>query len=295
MYSQAIRYRRIINDDSILEEQLSKLSGYFTKCGYPEPMVKEIVDQVKIKPRILEYTVKSDDRPFHAPMLSQYGVGSEEVKTFINRDLNNNLMKAPIFADYDKPILRTVYTKAPSLRNMLYNQRDIVLDNHGGYSIRCTTVDESMHKRGRKCLTCNLMRNTNEVKVHGKVYSRLDGGDCKSNNVIYLAQCTACNKPYVGKTDTPLHKRVNGHRNPTTVMSTNRYEMQDAQALSIHASTMHNTVFDECYKFSIVENVQNPANLLYRENYYINKFNSKEPYRINIDNPLNVPILRFKV
>ena len=109
VYSQAIRYRRIISDDNVLEIQLSNLLGYFTNCGYPEPMVREIIEHVKVKPRILEYIVKSDDKPFHVPMLTQFGVGSEELKYFVNNDINNNLMSAPIFASLEKPVIKTVF------------------------------------------------------------------------------------------------------------------------------------------------------------------------------------------
>ena len=36
VYSQAIRYRRIINDDKLLDVGLRDLAGYFIQCGYPK-------------------------------------------------------------------------------------------------------------------------------------------------------------------------------------------------------------------------------------------------------------------
>ena len=41
--------------------------------------------------------------------------------------------------------------------------------------------------------------------------ARVDG-TCKTSNVIYLIQCTRCQKKYVGETENPLHLPMNGHQ-----------------------------------------------------------------------------------
>ena len=48
--SQALRLRRIINNDERLAERLDELEQDFTKCGYPQKMLKNILDKVKKKP-----------------------------------------------------------------------------------------------------------------------------------------------------------------------------------------------------------------------------------------------------
>ena len=57
-----------------------------------------------------------------------------------------------------------------------------------------------------------MMSNGDTVTINGQKFT-LDGGTCKDRNVIYLFLCTICAKGYTGKTDMPLHKRANGHRN----------------------------------------------------------------------------------
>ena len=38
------------------------------------------------------------------------------------------------------------------------------------------------------------------------------GGDCKSFNLNYCAQCSFCNKAYIGKTVQQLGRRISQHR-----------------------------------------------------------------------------------
>ena len=70
----------------------------------------------------------------------------------------------------------------------------------------------------RGCLTCPLVgKKGDTITVNGKSVSVKKDLDCKSRNVIYLAQCKLCNastseNTYTGQTSQPFHKRVNGHR-----------------------------------------------------------------------------------
>ena len=58
VYSQALRLRRIINDDGRLAVGLDELKKDFEKCGYPSKLLKDILDKVKIKERSLEKAQK---------------------------------------------------------------------------------------------------------------------------------------------------------------------------------------------------------------------------------------------
>ena len=53
VYSQALRYRRIINDNGLLEDALKDLAGYFTQCGYPSELIDPILSAVLESPRSL--------------------------------------------------------------------------------------------------------------------------------------------------------------------------------------------------------------------------------------------------
>ena len=60
VYSQAIRYRRIINSDSLLRQRLDELSTFFVNSGYPSQFVHSIFEDVLLKPRSLCYNSKKD-------------------------------------------------------------------------------------------------------------------------------------------------------------------------------------------------------------------------------------------
>ena len=58
--SQALRYRRIINNDTLLLHRLDELQSYFLKSSYPQSIVSQAIERVKALPRTLEYRKKVD-------------------------------------------------------------------------------------------------------------------------------------------------------------------------------------------------------------------------------------------
>ena len=64
VYSQALRYRRIIKDDTLLSQRLDELGECFRRSGYPKKMVAGIMKDVSGRSRVLEYKVKESGAPF---------------------------------------------------------------------------------------------------------------------------------------------------------------------------------------------------------------------------------------
>ena len=292
VHSQALRYRRIINDDQLLREGLHKLTGYFLDCGYPRSLVEPVIDSVLSAPRCLDYRARDDTSAFLVPFMTPYGQGAQEIRTHINGVVDSVLKGAPVFIGVDKPVIRTVFTRGRSLSSLLFRQRDVTLDCGSGLSVRCTGEEESRHKRGRKCMCCPLMANSGTASINGKKFT-LEGGNCKLRNVIYLFLCTVCSKGYTGKTDQPLHKRVNGHRNCESFDGDSL--ITDFQALKYHAEITHGGVFNDVYRVFVVKNVSNPSDLLRWELHFIDKFNTKEPFGLNIDNPMGIKFTRLNI
>lgn len=293
VHSQALRYRRIVNDDNLLRDGLEKLTGYFLQCGYPGSLVDPIINQAMSSPRCLEYRSKEDDSSFMVPFHTPYGPGSQEIKKHVNGPVDSAFREAPVFSGIKKPVIRTVFTRGRTLSSLLFRQRDVSLDSSdGGLSVRCTSEEESKHKRGRKCMLCPLMANSNSVVINGNNFT-LDGGNCKQRNVVYLFQCTICDKGYIGKTDQPLHKRVNGHRNCESFNDSSL--ITDFQALQYHATVTHDCSFNDVFRVYVVKNVSNPRDLLKFELMYINSFNTKEPFGLNIDNPMGMRVSRLRI
>lgn len=88
------------------------------------------------------------------------------------------------------------------------------------------------------------------LSVNGRLLASGKQLNCKSKNVIYLAQCVLCEPVkengdincYVGQTIQPLYERINGHQSCFDV----RDELQTwkKSALSKHAYECHQNNFD---------------------------------------------------
>ena len=81
VYSQALRYRRIINDDELLVLRLNELRGYFEQSSYPPDMVKEVMDDVRARPRVLRYIDKDKNHKTFTTWVMEYSSGYEETKS----------------------------------------------------------------------------------------------------------------------------------------------------------------------------------------------------------------------
>ena len=55
VYSQGLRYRRIISDDATLAVRLDCLAEHFINCNYPKNLVVNILNDIKTLPRSIEY------------------------------------------------------------------------------------------------------------------------------------------------------------------------------------------------------------------------------------------------
>ena len=100
-------------------------------------------------------------------------------------------------------------------------------------------------------MTCPTIVQDNEgLCVNGRILSPGIQLNCKSSNVIYLAQCTICDPVkdnedincYAGQTIQPLHKRVNGHRSCFDVNE--NLQIREKSALSKYAYESHQDNFD---------------------------------------------------
>ena len=81
VFSQALRYRRIINVDSLLEERLEQLKSYFVDSAYPVSMVEGVIEEVKLKPRNLNYRENVESAKDNTvSWIVTYGPGFEEAK-----------------------------------------------------------------------------------------------------------------------------------------------------------------------------------------------------------------------
>ena len=150
------------------------------------------------------------------------------------------------------------------------------------------------------CQCCKVISPVpiSNVTVNGQKVV-LPNGNCKSKNIIYLAQCNLCsNKCYVGRTVQTLNKRVNGHRQSlSTVVKkglnyVNSPDTEDTFCLGIHLFNEHGITsnFNEYFTFHVLEHVS-PLQMEKCEHLWIHKLNTLFPYGMNRSNPFGLPVL----
>ena len=104
-------------------------------------------------------------------------------------------------------------------------------------------------------------------KANGSSYD-LPNGNCKSQMVIYVAECNSCGLQHTGKTVQKLRSRISGHRSlmekeekevlvVVVVDEDQKFVNEDEAALSDHLKVEHqlltSTDFNKHYQFSVLE------------------------------------------
>ena len=288
VYSQALRYRRIINDDQLFGLRLTELREFFINSSYPVELVDEMLEKVKGKPRVLEYKDKSAKDGDFCPTtwITTYGEGFQEAK-----DKASELNKALALSSTWIPIqpnrvIKVVPRRAPNLKDLLFKRKAIALDDSSLPKGTVPCTDKSIKKRGAKCQCCQCVSGLDSIESNGVVV-KTSGGNCKSSNIIYGASCTLCksNNVYIGKTVQQLHDRVSGHRGSFyTVLESDDIKVDDGNILGYHLFSVHNLTdrkdFNKTYKFDIIAHAT-PSTIRILEQFYINKLGSRTPFGLN--------------
>ena len=132
-------------------------------------------------------------------------------------------------------------------------------------------------------MCCNQVKTTatftsNQINEIFGIYHLLD---CKSKYAIYLLECSICKIQYIGKSETPIHIRLNNHGK----------DIKDSSAIITckHFNSPNND-FNTHRTFTILEQLRNitassteilKERLKQRENFWIRKLKTLAPYGLN--------------
>ena len=130
----------------------------------------------------------------------------------------------------------------------------------------CETVKSLPSQRcgTPRCETCPLLLDMGQtLNVNGKLITVKSNLNCKSRNVIYLAQCEICQQKlensYFGQTGQQTHKRVNGHRSCFTLDEDGKPQIKklEKSALALHCYNEHRDEFSlSNFKFILIKQVR---------------------------------------
>ena len=113
---------------------------------------------------------------------------------------------------------------------------------------------------------------------------------CKTQNVVYLLQCR-CGMQYVGETEQPFNKRMNGHRSDYTCkpdLPVSRHLRSPGHAQA-DLKTLTITIIDHNEGWSKVDRVA-------RERFWIRKLRTVSPEGLNEKNiewVIHFPVITF--
>ena len=137
---------------------------------------------------------------------------------------------------------------------------------------------------GARCKCCGVLVEEKVFDINGKQHTTLDGGTCKSANLVYAVKCGKCgDKVYIGETSMKLHERMNQHR-----YSIGRYrrgqtiDKSNDTGLSEHFGTDDHD-FDRDAQLHILEKGtwRTAEERQCRESYYICRYGTVEPFGLN--------------
>ena len=117
------------------------------------------------------------------------------------------------------------------------------------------------------------MSPMNAPKKTGETIEMTGSFTCKTKGVVYMTSCLKCGIQYIGQTTKKFNERLKQHI----------YNIKNGkEANGIHFTSKGHSLDD--FRAQVLEKVMpsNTAYLLQREEYWINRFQTKTPNGLNI-------------
>ena len=232
-YAQGLRYRRIIKEDIILNDELNILKNNFIGRGYPENLVNQKLSLAKNIDRKQTITYKSNclqDIDFTPLVLTFSNIFNNNIKLniyrIISRIWSELILMAPELNTIKKP--KVIFKRCSSIGNSLESSHfppkclttnlDVnIIPNKPPLpplSSFIKKINYSFNCKQQGCLTCLYIHHGNTFKstTYNKIFKIRENCCCESKNLIYLITCKLCQIQYVGETGNTLRYRVGHHR-----------------------------------------------------------------------------------
>ena len=243
-------------------KDLDDLKNDLEKCGHIRATVEELHQKLRIKiSGITVNSVKKTDKVLVAVV--DYFSEIDQLKSLINQ-IKPDIAK--LIGKNTKLLVSA--RKGGTIGSKVVKNRQLC---------ELTVQQMSSQKCGAtSCQTCPLLGKMGEsVTINDRSVSVKKNLNCKSRNVIYLAQCKLCDhsvsdNTYTGQTSQPFHKRVNGHRS-CFVSKYGQPDLDSAEksALSLHNINEHRNNFSLSNFGFILHDQVRPRDLNRREARHI--------------------------
>lgn len=305
-FSQALRYKRIIVDPTILSKEILNLKSAFLKRNYPSKLLDSQINKINNFNRasLLQYQ-SSEDRK---SKFLTYLKGKSFLPLVITFNYN---MEKPIFKNtfqllwnkfvkssntistiFSNELPQIVFKRGKTIGNYLISSKihSITNEDQENIDILASLLMENSDVLGSygsfkcnvpRCLCCKSIVVSNCYKdAHKHNIFYLDNTfNCNSTDIIYFITCKKCDQSYIGQTSQKLKERLNNHRSNT--------HLKKPTAISIHFNEPRHS-FDDLLIIPISD--ISPFNIEQRndiEKSYMRKLNTIYPQGLN-----NYPIIK---
>jgi len=306
-YAQALRYRRIIDKNDVLQTELYNLKLKFKNRGYSNSLLEKEISRVqdvnredtlryKISPNI-QVLEETHTTPF-LPLIINYNNSHVKQPTLRSQILKlwNEFLQSNVNINetFTNTTPFVVYKRGTSLQNILVSakyikSRNTFLDTQDKLLVEALVAlqepDDSFIEnipkyRTKKCKhplcgCCDLILESNHFSStkNNKKYPIKTNMNCNSSNLIYLITCKICHLQYVGETKRKLKDRLNDH---LSNIKTNKIT-----TISLHFKNLNHSI--EHLQIIPIELINNDdKNIrLTKEKYWIQTLKTAYPYGLN--------------
>ena len=239
-YCLMYRINKLVSDDLTKKHRFLQIKRHLLKLKYPIKLINNAIKKC-YSPHLPK--VKPTEKYFNH--IIEY---NNQIDVGFTKESFENLksLPTPLVKNINKYNLRNIFTQS---NNLIY------LLNSYKITDRCVRKCNKIN-----CMLCNeLILYKNQITVNDKKVKLNRSVNCKSFNVIYILFCAGCDKFYVGKTEQPLHKRINLHRSQAK-------KPDPILPVSKHLYQCSNSKF----YVSVLQICNNSDNLSSSENFFIN-------------------------
>ncbi len=210
-YSQLLR---VCTKDYDFETHSQNIITFYKSRNYPEQLLQEHFDKVKLIPRTALFTINEEsETPGESPLVcvSTYHPLNPPVKDILNKNWSTLLIDTKLQCVSDK---RVVFG-----HNRLKNLCDILANSKISYppkdksTLSPQVINPTKICNNAKCRYCPKLDLSGMIRstTTGRIYIRPQRITCKFNNLIYLITCRICRSRYVGQTGKSIQMRFQKH------------------------------------------------------------------------------------
>ncbi|CAJ0931144.1 unnamed protein product [Ranitomeya imitator] len=277
-WSQMLRVRKIVADDTRLDSRLDEMCSKFLNRGYPEIGVRKHVERAKETSRAVLREKKIRVRDKRIPFVTTFSTVSGHVKNMILKHWHILHQGLPDIEEFTLPPILS-YKRGRNLKDKLVKS-DI------GSTVVSLQRTLAPPKLGNfPCLGCaccgNMIKGDffNHPRT-GQRFSIKGRYTCTSSFVIYLIVCP-CGLTYVGETTMEIKARISKHK------STIRTKMVDLPIPKHFIESGHSV---SQLRFRVIDGVpplrrggDRVKLLKKKELRWISKLGSRQPGGLNVD------------